>query len=217
MLVKTGKIKVRKRKEDLKTTEQRGGSRWWHRYPTHSTKDTPNLQLHIERQSLKKTWRLAEQLHNKDGRATLRPVGEVEIGFTRNPTPDSVTHKREGSNKYGAYSWGVRGLSPTSGTPILGTCTREMSSQMSVFENQWGLHHGDPRIIGNWNSPLKVLTRRLTCPGTQHKNGRLEVPRPYVKEIHWVSLKCLPEGQRSIGALSLAKGTGAHHFCSLSC
>ena len=121
MLVKKGKIKVGKRKEDLKTTERRGGSRWWHRYPTHSTRDTPNLQLHIERLSLKKTWRLAEQLHNKDGRATLRPVGEAEIGFTSNPTPDSVTHKREGSHPSGASPGGVRCWCPTSGTPSLGS------------------------------------------------------------------------------------------------
>ena len=40
-----------------------------------------------------------------------------------------------------------------------------------------------------------MFTCRLTCLGTQHKSSSLEVPKPYVKGIYRVSLKCLPEGQ----------------------
>ena len=42
------------------------------------------------------------------------------------------------------------------------------------------------------------------------------MPRPYVKEIHWLSLKYLPEGQGSVGTLSGEGGSGGFHFCTLS-
>lgn len=57
MLVKKGKIKVGKRKEDLKTTEKRGGSRWWHRKTLLTLPSTHQISRYLGNNCLRKDLR----------------------------------------------------------------------------------------------------------------------------------------------------------------
>lgn len=43
-----------------------------------------------------------------------------------------------------------------------------------------------------------------------------KMPRRLVKEIQWLSLKCLLEGQGSVRTVSREAGSGGFHFCILS-
>lgn len=59
-------------------------------------------------------------------------------GLTRNSTPCVVTHKQEGSHKYGSYPWRAKILSLTSGTLSLGPALKRWVPKTSGSENQWG-------------------------------------------------------------------------------
>lgn len=62
---------------------------------------------------------------------------------------------------------------------------------------------------------LKGLMHRLILLGTSAKTASWKAHRPYVKEMHCLILKHLPEGQGSAGTLSRDGGAGACHFCTL--
>lgn len=62
---------------------------------------------------------------------------------------------------------------------------------------------------------LKGLMQRLILLGTSAKTASWKARRPYVKEMHCLILKHLPEGQGSAGTLSRDGGAGACHFCTL--
>lgn len=67
------------------------------------------------------------------------------------------------------------------------------------------------RTIGSQgtDSPLQGFT----FLGTQCKNRILKVPGPYLKKIHELIIRCLPETQKPITTLSRVKDTGRHYFC----
>lgn len=69
-------------------------------------------------------------LHQKNRRDALRKVGEAEIWPHPGPHRDKDDpHNWEGVQKYRAPTWGVSGLSLTSGTTPLGAGTRKTRSQ----------------------------------------------------------------------------------------
>lgn len=65
------------------------------------------------------------------------------------------------------------------------------------------------------NSPFRGLMHRLNTLCTSAKTVGWKAPRPYVKDIHRLILKHLPEGQGSAGTLSKDGGASACHFCTL--
>ena len=63
----------------------------------------------------------------------------------------------------------------TLGTPILGTCTREMRlPKTSGFGNWQRLGPVNLRVMGLSGPPAEGLTSRLTPPGDQHKGISFE-------------------------------------------
>ena len=64
-------------------------------------------------------------------------------------TPRSVTHKWEDYHKCRGPPQGVRGPSPTSGSPAQGCCTRKTRPQKVSLENQRDYIQESQRAAGN--------------------------------------------------------------------
>lgn len=77
----------------------------------------------------------------KDKRATSRQVGEAEICKAKNPSPGVATHISPPS------SWGMGGLCPTSSTPNLWACTRELSPWNIWLWKPVGFMSGRPKVL----------------------------------------------------------------------
>lgn len=109
-----------------------------------SSHSTPNLQLYIEQLSLKKTWKLAEELlHNK------RSKGHIETGRRGRDTGLPQTPILAWGPMSGRYcidmAWGTRSLSPHQVPQSLGPAPKRGAPKTSGFENQWGLCVGNPK------------------------------------------------------------------------
>lgn len=71
------------------------------------------------------------------------------------------------------------------------------------------------KAVGNGDSAPKGFVCRLTGPEIQGKSSCLKVPRPYGENTHLLILKCLPEGQGTVGTFSRHRSAGRCHFlCS---
>ena len=57
-------------------------------------------------------------------------------------TPRESTHKWENDKKCRGSLQSMRGLRPTSNSPVWGSCTRKISTQTHGFEEQWSLDMG---------------------------------------------------------------------------
>lgn len=90
---------------------------------------------------------------------------------------------------------------PTSGTPILGFCTKEISHQHGT---QWELCPGKPQNPGNREPAHKgfICTAYMHTLGPRAKAAPWKVSRPHVKETHLLFLRWMPENQVSFGTLS---------------
>lgn len=109
----------------------------------------------------------------RDERATSRHVGEVETWSYQSHTPTMETHNWEGSHRPRTSPWGVRVLCLTTGTPTIGTCTRETRPQNIWFWKTTGLISRDPGSCEDLNTSFKGLVHGLTCPRNQSTGSSL--------------------------------------------
>lgn len=105
----------------------------------------------------------------------------------------------------------MRNLRPTSCTSTLGTCTREINSQTSSFENQWSLCPGDTKGYEKETQLLKTSCIDLSTTGLSAEQAGWKVPRQYVKKISLANLKASATGEGGLLELSGDRSTGGHH------
>lgn len=99
------------------------------------SKNGSKIHLHVEKFSLKATWRQAERLFYNQSckeRSTQSQVGKEKR--SGGPVPLEGTRRGEGHHWLGDLPWGIRGLDHRLGTPALGSDTRKIS-HLSWLEN----------------------------------------------------------------------------------
>lgn len=82
-------------------------------------------------------------------------------------------------------------MNPTSGTPVLKTCTSETSPQMPSLENQQGACPQDPQGCHELKNSSHAGTNPPRCPDQRQPM----VPRCQMKEAHLLIINGWPEGQ----------------------
>ena len=136
--------------------------------------------------------------------------------MTGTHTPSATAHRWEEYDHHGGPPWGARGSSLTLGFPAWGTRSEKMSPHNSWLWKSMGLTLGEPEVC----KKLRLCAIRA-CTKTHllQVSVQRQQPKSYMKEIHWLILGCVPEGQGSAGMLFRFGGTGLCqflNFCSPS-
>lgn len=165
-----------------------------------SLMDTPNRQLTIL--SAKDLTISEQRLHNKGQRATLRWTGKANMQSCQNPHPRCRDPWSGGISQSGSFFLRNKGFMPTTRHPNPWDLSQEDESpKHPLLKNNGAYIQEAQTTVGKWYTSLKGLTCRLTCLGAQHKAVVWKVPSLFVKEIHLLILKCLPEGQGHVRTL----------------
>lgn len=84
---------------------------------------------------------------------------------------------------------------------------------MPGIEGQWDYAQEEHRIVGNLL--LEGSCADSLAPGPSTKTPIWKAPKPYVKKIHLLILKYLPEKQENVGTFSRNINTDGDHICNL--
>lgn len=133
--------------------------------------------------------------------ATLKWMGGAETRLCQNSHPWNGGTNREGSHRFGASPWGMRGFVYPK---PLGLHQKDEASRMSGFGNQWGLYPGDPTFWGFLRHSFGGFACGLTCPGHQHNGSSLKGNWILCKDDSVANLKV---SARRAGLAGISSGT----------
>ena len=135
--------------------------------------------------------------------------------LVRTHTPGTAIRKQEGHHYCGA-PWGMRGLSPSSGSPSWGPCTRKMNPQYVWLWKPTGLTFGRVgELLETKTLFLKDLCTISLSPISSAEIKALKAPASY-KESHWLILGYKVEWQGFGGNFPRDESVGRWQSFSLS-
>lgn len=183
------------------------------------------IEPHMQQFSLKQNnqpWKTAEQilLQQKIKKATSILTGEAKTCFSKTPPPaqqSTVGRSQEERHKYWASPWGYM---PTSGTPTLQPCTRQMSPQNLWFwKPVWLAFQEKHRMVGNRASTLRVHSQADSVAREAAQKPQIEkhLDHIYVREIHLLTLSNLGVAEACWDSLGLEAQAGTVFAFSLPC
>lgn len=179
---------------------------------------TQQIEPHMQQFSLKQTnqpWKTAEQIL-----CSKRLKRPHQWGFSKTPPPaqqPTIWRSQEEPHKYWASSWGYV---PTSGTPTLQPCTREMSPQNIWFWKPVRLAFQEKhRMVGNRASTLRVHSQAdsVALEAAQKQQIEKHLDHIYVREIHLLTLSNLRVAEACWDSLKLEAQAGTVFAFSLPC